>query len=231
MTADNDHPLIDKVEHGLEKAGMVEHVAVHDRSGWHYVWRFTRIGLLILLVLLIIAIAMVWIWRRSIADNYIHDELERRGVVATYQLDRVGFRTQQVSNLVIGDPANPDLSVRRAVIQLKLRSNGSFKIYRVAARGVRLKGKLIGNKVSWGEVDKLLPAPTGKPFTLPDLTVDLKDATVALVTPAGPMGFAVEGRGNLSGGFKGKLAAAAPRLKPGACSLEQLRAFVTIAFA
>ncbi len=228
MTADNDHPLIDKVEHGLEKAGMVEHVAVHDRSGWHYVWRFTRIGLLILLVLLIIAIAMVWIWRRSIADNYIHDELERRGVVATYQLDRVGFRTQQVSNLVIGDPANPDLSVRRAVIQLKLRSNGSFKIYRVAARGVRLKGKLVGNKVSWGEVDKLLPAPTGKPFTLPDLTVDLKDATVALVTPAGPMGFAVEGRGNLSGGFKGKLAAAAPRLKPGACSLDQFRAFVDI---
>ena len=30
----------------------------------------------------------------------------------SYTLDRVGFRTQQVSNLVIGDPANPDLTVR-----------------------------------------------------------------------------------------------------------------------
>ncbi len=121
---------------------------------------FTRIGLLILLLLLVIAVAAIWIWRRSIADNYIRDELEKRGVAATYQLDRVGFRTQQVSNLVIGDPSNPDLTVRRAVIQLKVQWNGSFKVYRVAARGVRLKGRMVGNKVSWGQVDKLLPPPT-----------------------------------------------------------------------
>jgi len=228
MSADKDHPLIDKVEHGLEKAGMVRHVAVHDRGGWHYVWRFTRIGLLVLFLLLVIAVAAVWIWRRSIADNYIRDELERRGVTATYRLDRVGFRTQQVSNLVIGDPSNPDLTVRRAVIQLKLQWNGSFKVYRVAARGVRLKGRVVGNKASWGQVDKLLPPSTGKPFTLPDLTVDLKETTIALASPYGPMGFAVDGLGNLSGGFKGRLAVSAPRLTPGACSLDQFRAFVDI---
>jgi hypothetical protein len=228
MTADKDHPLLDKVEHGLEKAGMVEHVVVHDRSGWHYVWRFTWIGLLILVILLVVALAAVWIWRKPIADDYIRDELARRGVTATYTLDRVGFRTEEVSNLVIGDPANPDLVVRKATIQLKVKWNGSVSVFRVAANGVRLKGRLIGNKVSWGQVDKLLPPPTGKPFTLPDLTVDLKDTTVALATPAGPMGFAVKGRGNLSGGFKGKLAVAAPRLTPGACTLDQFRAFVDI---
>jgi hypothetical protein len=59
MTADKDHLLIDKVEHGLEKAGMVEHVAVHDRSGWHY-GRFTRIGADPAALLII---ALVWIWR------------------------------------------------------------------------------------------------------------------------------------------------------------------------
>ena len=37
-----------------------------------------------------------------------------------------------------------------------------------------LKGRLIGNKVSWGQVDKLLPPPSGKPFTLPDLTALLR---------------------------------------------------------
>jgi len=228
MSADKDHPLLDKVEHGLEKAGMVEHVVVHDRKGWHWVWRLTRLGLLILLILLVIAAAGIWIWRKPIADDYIRDELARRGVTATYQLDRVGFRTQQISNLVIGDPARPDLAVQQATIQLKVQWNGSVNIYRVVARGVRLKGRLIGNKVSWGEIDKLLPPPTGKPFTLPDLTVDLKDATIALATAAGPMGFAVDGRGNLSGGFKGKLAVAAPRLTPGACTLDQFRALVDI---
>ena len=100
---------------------MVEHVVVHDRSGWHCAWRFTRIGLFVLLILLIIAVAVVWIGRKPIADDYIRDELERRGVTATYKLDRVGFRTQQVSNLVIGDPSNPDLSVRHATIQLKVQ--------------------------------------------------------------------------------------------------------------
>ena len=42
------------------------------------------------------------------------------------------------------------------------------------------------------------------------------------------MGFAVDGRGNLAGGFKGRLAVAAPRLTPGACSLDQFRAFVDV---
>ena len=93
---------------------------------------------------------------------------------------------------------------------------------------MRLNGRLFGNKDSWGQVDKLLPPPSGKPFTLPNIVVDLKDTTVALSTPAGPIGFAVEGRGNLSGGFKGKLAVAAPRLRPGACTLDQFRAFVKV---
>ncbi len=42
------------------------------------------------------------------------------------------------------------------------------------------------------------------------------------------MGFAVEGRGNLSGGFAGKLAASAPGLTFGACNLDRFRALVDI---
>ena len=42
------------------------------------------------------------------------------------------------------------------------------------------------------------------------------------------MGFAVEGRGNLSGGFAGKLAASSPGLASGACRLDQFRAFVDV---
>src|SRR5690606_603788 len=137
-----------------------EHVYVRDRSGWHLVWRFTRIGLLILLAALVAAAVILWIWRKPIADDFIRDELERRGVHATYSLDRVGFRTQQISDLSIGDPANPDLTVDRATIQLRVRWNGSVEVYRVVARGVRLKGRLLRDgRVSWGQIDKLLPPP------------------------------------------------------------------------
>lgn len=228
MSPSNDDRPVERVEHALEHAHLVEHVYVHDRKGWHWAWRLTKLGLLILLILLVIAAAGIWVWRKPLAEDYIHDELERRGVQGSYTIDRVGFRTQQVSNLVLGDPANPDLTVRRAVIQLRIKLNGSVQVYRVAARGVRLQGRLIGNRVSWGQVDKLLPPPSGKPFRLPDLTVDLKDTQVALASKFGRMGFAVEGRGNLSGGFKGKLAASSRGLALGACRLDQFKALVDV---
>ena len=98
---------------------------------------------------------------------------------------------------------------------MRIKWNGGVEVYRIAARGVRLKGRVVGSKVSWGQIDKLLPPPTGKPFTLPNIVVDVADTTIALRTPYGPLGFALQGRGNLSGGFKGKLAASAPRLAPG----------------
>ena len=229
MSADNDQGQAEHVRASPHHGALVEQVMVHDRSGWHRAWRFTRLGLLIILVLLVLAAAIIWIWRKPIADDYIRDELARRGVAATYTLDRVGFRTQKISNLVIGDPANPDLTVRNATIQLRIRWNGSAEVYRVVARGVRLKGRLLpSGRVSWGQIDKLLPPPSGRPFRLPDLTVDVADTTVSLATPYGAMGFAVTGRGNLSGGFAGKLAASSPGLDLGTCRVDQFRAFVAI---
>src|SRR5687767_7232555 len=228
MSADNDQGLTEHVRASPHHGALVEPVVVHDRTGWHRAWRLTRLGLLVVLVLLVIAAAILWIWRKPIADDYLRDELARRGVTATYTLDRVGFRTQVVSNLSIGDPADPDLTVRRAIIQLRPTWNG-FEVYRVVARGARLEGRLLpSGQVSWGQIDKLLPPPSGRPFRLPDLTVDLKDATIALGTPYGRMGFAVEGRGNLSGGFAGKMAARSPGLDLGACRLDRFAALVNV---
>src|SRR5690242_18044662 len=158
MSADKEQGSVEHVRVAPHHGALVEQVVVHDRSGWHRAWRLTKAGLLLFLVLLVIAAAALWIWRKPIADDYIKDELERRGVQGSYTLDRVGFRTQQVSNLVIGDPAKPDLTVQRAVILLRILWNGSVEVYRNAARGVRLKGRLLPDgRVSWGQVDKLLP--------------------------------------------------------------------------
>lgn len=114
---------------------------------------------------------------------------------------------------------------------MRILLNGRVEIYRVAARGVRLNGRVVGNKVSWGQVDNLLPQPStpGKPFSLPDITVDIADASISLATPFGPLGVAIEGAGNLTGGFKGRLAASSPRLAPGRCSLDGMRAQVAVA--
>jgi translocation and assembly module TamB len=212
-------------EERLEAPDERDRTVVVRRSRWGRVARYLVIGVLVLLV---VAIALVWIERRPIASHYLQGEFKRRGVTAQYHLDRVGFRTQQVSNLVIGNPSHPDLVARKAVIQMRLKWDGSFEVYRVVARGVRLRGRLIHGKVSWGEIDKLLPPPSNKPFQLPNIVLDVADSSIALATPFGPVGIALDGSGRLSGGFKGRLAVASPRLVPGRCAATDLHVSVAV---
>src|SRR6266496_3055548 len=119
--------------------GRGERIIVLRRS-WTRVAKFLVLAILLLLVL---AIAAVWVERRPIATHYLKGEFERRGVQATYHLDRIGFRTQEMHDLVIGDPKRPDLVAQHAIIQMRLKWNGAFEVYRVFARGVRLRGRLI----------------------------------------------------------------------------------------
>ncbi|HEU4704816.1 MAG TPA: YdbH domain-containing protein [Sphingomicrobium sp.] len=181
-----------------------------------------------LLILLLVGLAVLWIARRPIATGFLEREFERRGVEASYRLDRVGLRTQQVSNLVIGDPRRPDLTARFAQIQTRIQWNGSVEVFRVVARGVRLRGQLVKGRVSWGQIDKLLPPPTDKPFQLPDFVLDVADSSISLATPFGPLGIALQGAGNLSGGFKGRMAASSRRLVPGQCQIIGLKANVAV---
>ncbi len=195
------------------------------RRSWTRVATFVGFGLMIVLL---IVIAIAWTQRRSIATSFLKREFERRGVQSSYHLDRVGLRTQQVSHLVIGDPNRPDITARFAQIQMRLKLDGSFEVYRIVARGVRLRGRLVNGKVSWGQIDKLMPPPSKKPFALPEFVLDIADSTISLATPFGPVGVAVQGNGKLSGGFKGRLAIASPRMVPGRCAATNLRANVAV---
>ena len=209
---------------------MVEHVVVHDRSGWHRVWRFTRLGLLVLLVLLVIAVAAVWIWRKPIADDYIRDELERRG----------RHRDLHARSRRLPHPAGQQPRHRRSANSgphrppgdhpaQAIKWNGSVKVYRVAARGVRLQGAGGRQQGELGPGRQAASAADRQAVHAARLRARPRRTQPSRSPrPYGPMGFAVDGRGNLSGGFKGRLAAAAPRLTPGACSLDQFRAFVDI---
>ncbi|WP_308517443.1 intermembrane phospholipid transport protein YdbH family protein [Sphingomonas flavescens] len=205
--------------------------SVHDTIVVRRNGRWGRIASLValgLLIALIIGVAIVWTQRRSIATHYLKSELERRGVAATYHLDRVGLRTQEVSDLVIGDPKRPDLIAKYAHIETRLKWNGSFEVYRIVARGVRLRGKLVNGRVSWGQIDKLMPPPSNKPFALPDFVLNVADSTISLSTPFGPLGFALAGNGKLSGGFKGNAVVISPQLVPGKCAAVNMRAAVAV---
>jgi len=195
-------------------------VVVERRSRWRTLLTWVAIGILLLIVA---ALIVVWVERRPIARNLIAHELASRGVKGSFTLDSVGLRTQQISNLSIGDPRHPDVTAKRVLIQMRLKLNGSIDVYRIVARGVRLHGTVLRNgRVSWGEIDKLLPPPSGKPFSLPDVVLDIADSSISLRTPWGPIGFAVQGNGNLTGGFGGKFVSYSPRMVTGRCSAENV---------
>lgn len=208
-----------------EDGGTDEVVVVRRTRGWR---RIAAISLLSLLLLALLLIAGVWIARRPIASEVLRQQFEQRGVRATYDLDRVGLRTQVVRNLVIGDPRKPDLIARYAQVQLRWTLTGSVRVYRIVARGVRLRGKVVDGRVVWGDVSKLMPPPSNKPFALPNIVLDIADSSIGLQTPFGALGFAVDGTGNLTGGFKGHLAAISPNLDLGRCNLRAMRAYTKV---
>jgi len=201
-------------------------VAVTRRPRFRRALILTAIAVL---ALLIAAMVVAWTQRREIARNLIDRQLAGRGVEASYTLDRVGMRTQQISNLRIGDPRNPDVTARRVLIQMRLKWDLSVDVYRIVARGVRLRGRVLPDgRVSWGEIDKLLPPPTGEPFSLPDVAMDIADSSISLRTPWGPIGFAVQGTGNLTGGFKGRFVSSSPELLTGNCVVHNIRGAAAI---
>ena len=98
------------------------------------------------------------------------------------------------------------------------------KVDLIRARGLRLYGRLVDGRLRLGQLDKLMPPPSGAPFRLPDQKVDLADAGIRLETPWGVAGIGIEGQGRLSDGFRGRLTVSSRALAPGSCRIEALRA-------
>jgi hypothetical protein len=207
----------------VDEAETVE-LETPKRRRRRWPWVVATIVLLILAGLLIL-----WLLRFTIAADYIDRELEKRGVRATYDVKRIGLRRQRLENLVIGDPRRPDLTARWVEVELDWAGFAYPRIGLITARGVRLRGRVVNGRVSLGEVDKLLPPPTGAPFRLPDQRIDVADAAIGLETPAGAVGIGLTGRGNLSNGFRGHMAALSRRLSVGECVIASPNAQVRVA--
>ncbi len=173
------------------------------------------------------ALLAVWAERRPIVAHFVDDRLAAARVPADYHIVAIGPFVQRLENVRIGDRAAPDLTARSVELQLGYGWRGPY-LRAVRAEGVRLNARLIDGRVSLGALDRLLPSSTGAPLALPDLGVALNDAQVALDTPAGAIGAAIEGEGNLAGGFAGRVTAAAPLLSAGGCAVRGVAADVRV---
>lgn len=176
--------------------------------------------MLVLALLLLVALVVVWAQRRPIARGFVDRELTRAGVPARYTIADIGLSSQRLTNVVIGDPAHPDLVADWVEVRTEVGLRGA-QVTGISAGRVRMRARLVDGTISLGAIDRLMPPPSGKPFTLPKLDARLQDVRIRLEAPQGVVGLKLSGNGRLDDGFVGRLAAVAPRLDTGGCILAR----------
>ncbi|MGG8999003.1 hypothetical protein ACQ9AQ_27925, partial [Escherichia coli] len=85
------------------------------------------------------------------------------GVPARYQIEKIGLRTQRLTNVVVGDPANPDLRADWLEVDTSLGFSG-VGVTAVRIGHLAMRGRLADGKVSFGAVDRLQPQAAGTAF-------------------------------------------------------------------
>lgn len=171
----------------------------------------------IVLVVVLVPLAVAWFARERIADRFLASELERRGIRATYEVERIGPGGQVLRNVVIGDPARPDATVERMEVRLAGRL-GLPGIGRITLVRPRLYGTWKDGRVSFGALDPLIYTGSKQPPKLPALDLLLVDGRARIDSPWGVAGIKAEGAGNLASGFKGAVAALVPQLAMAGCT-------------
>lgn len=177
--------------------------------------------------LLAMALLYFWTQRYPMAERFVQSELAARDVQASYEVTQIALRTQRIENLVLGDPAHPDLTARSVEVDL---AYGSIipRIGAIRARGVRVYGRVDDTGLSLGELDKFRDPASTAPFELPDIDLALDDARMRLETPVGPVGLSLRGAGNMRSGFSGKAAALVRNVLIAGCSAPQASAYLDI---
>ncbi|MFM6852456.1 MAG: hypothetical protein ACKOUM_00055, partial [Sphingopyxis sp.] len=158
----------------------------------------------------------LWLYRTPLVTHFVDRTLNERGVRARYTIEQLGFGTQRLTNISIGDATHPDVTAQSVELTVRLSWSGPV-VTAVHARGVRARGRWTGQKFAFGDVDKLIPADDGEPFILPDLAVTLHDGAATLDTPWGRVGVGAAGRGNPARAFSGQLAVNAPAINAAGC--------------
>ena len=191
--------------------------------------RWRRIGVPALAVVLV-AGAGVWLSREQLADRVIAGQIAAYGLPATYEIESIGPGTQILRNVVVGDPAKPDLTIERVLVALDYRW-GTPVIGSVTIIKPRAYGKYLDGKLSFGSLDKVLFAPKtdDSAHVFPQLNLSVEDGRALLLTDFGKVGLKLDGKGMLQDGFSGTLAAVAPKLAGGGCVADGTTLFGKIA--
>jgi hypothetical protein len=202
---------VEQVPEPVEEDDLIDPVRPSSRR-----W---RIVLFSVLAGLLLVVTIGWLNRETVADRFIGGQFRSLGVPATYRVETIAGGRQVLTDVVIGDPQRPDLTVERLEVRTVLRF-GTPRFARVRLVRPRLYGSYRDGKLSFGSLDPLIFTGSDEPFRLPDMDLAIIDGRGLIETDFGPVGVKAEGSGGLISGFSGIVAASAPKLAIGGCEAE-----------
>ncbi|MEL1250568.1 intermembrane phospholipid transport protein YdbH family protein [Aurantiacibacter gilvus] len=186
--------------------------------------RLLRNALRVVILMLLAALALAWFQRERLADDLITSTLADLDVAASYEIESIGPREQVLTNVVVGDPDRPDLTIERVEVSITPRF-GVPDVTSVRLTQPRLFGTWRDGELSFGALDPLIFTEAEGPFEFPSMVLTIDDGRALLQTDHGDVGAKLSGGGHLRGGFAGELAMIAPRLELGNCVGEQVTLF------
>lgn len=189
--------------------------------GWRYA--FSRLALVLVIVLLGLVV-IGWVQREQIARDLIGEQLDTAGIEARYTMEEINADRQVLTNIVVGDPARPDLTIEKVVVKL-VYGFGVPEIGKVTVIKPRLYGTYRKGIASFGALDPVIFPEDSTSEGFPAFDVRIDDGRALIESDFGDVGVKLDGEGLLSDGFKGTLAAIAPRLEAGSCTFTRASAY------
>ncbi|NMW31668.1 exoprotein [Altererythrobacter sp. RZ02] len=171
----------------------------------------------LLLGFVIGAALLGWFTREDIARDLIGDELAKLDLPASYDVEQISADRQVLTNIVVGDPSDPDLTIEKVEVEL-VYGFGAPELGKIVLTKPRLYGTYSDGQMSFGSLDPVLFAESDAPPGLPDLDATVIDGRGLLDTDFGRIGWKVDGAGGLDDGFAGIAAVTAPEVQISGCS-------------
>src|SRR3546814_24695 len=130
-----------------------------------------RLGMAAIVLALVVG-SLVWFEREGIAEDFIADQLEDLGIPATYEVASIGPRRQVLRNVVVGDPARPDLTIEVVEVRVRYRI-GMPQIAGLKLVRPRLLGRIGPDGLSCVTLDRWIFAARDVPPQFPALQLTL----------------------------------------------------------
>lgn len=173
-------------------------------------------------IMLALLLVFAWAQRNYIADHFVQNAFTERGIEASYKIDTIGFRTQRIRDLVIGDPARPDLTAKLIEIEMALNFSGA-EVRDVRADGVMLRGRYVDGKLSFGALDKFTDPQSAEPFEWPDIALTITNARARVDTPWGIIDADLKGDGLLRNRFASTLSLRSANIAAAGCTATDMK--------